>query len=112
MSQPTSKHPNPSGERPGRGATALVRYTGWRQRSGATFFTTRGRAQPIAIEIGHAMPGFAELLPVLHKGERVVLWVPPRPGTPEPVVYELELVDLVAPPPVAARGSQGSALAR
>jgi peptidylprolyl isomerase len=43
-----------AGAQPGNGQTALVRYTGWRQRTGETFFTTRGRGQPIAIDVAHA----------------------------------------------------------
>ena len=31
--------------------TALVHYTGWRQRTGDTFFTTKGREQPIALDL-------------------------------------------------------------
>src|ERR1044071_6458140 len=46
--------------------TVLVRYTGWRQHTGETFFTT-GSGQPIAIDLAHAAPGFREALPLLHK---------------------------------------------
>ena len=83
--------------------TVLVHYTGWRQRSGETFFTTKGRGQPITIDIAHAAPGFAEMLPLLHKGEKAVVWVPPTQSAPEPLVYEIEVVDIVAPPAVAKR---------
>ena len=82
----------------------LVRYTGWVQRTGETFFTTQGRAQPIAIDLAHAAPGFREALPRLHAGEKAVVWMPPRPGAREPVVYELELVEVVGSQPAAAAG--------
>jgi hypothetical protein len=32
-----------------------------------------------------------------------MLWIPKSPGTPEPLVYEVEVVDVVAPPKVANR---------
>jgi FKBP-type peptidyl-prolyl cis-trans isomerase len=85
--------------------TVLVHYTGWRQRTGETFFTTRARGRPIALDIAHAAPGFAEALPLLRKGEKVVLWVPPSEGAAETLVYEIEMVDVVAPSVVAKRAS-------
>jgi hypothetical protein len=85
--------------------TVLVHYTGWRQRTGETFFTTRARGRPIAIDIAHAAPGFAEALPLLHKGEKAVLWVPPSQDAAEPLVYEIEVVDVMAPAAVAKRAS-------
>jgi len=91
-----------SGDQPRGDQTVLVRYTGWRQRTGDTFFTTTGRDQPIAIDVAHAAAGFREALPLLRKGEKVMLWLPPSPGTPEPVAYEVELVDIVA-----KRGASG-----
>jgi hypothetical protein len=82
--------------------TVLVHYTGWR-RTGETFFTTRARGRPIAIDIAHAAPGFAEMLPLLRKGEKAVLWVPPSKETTETLVYEVEVVDVVSPSAVAKR---------
>lgn len=79
---------------PGRTATVLIQYTGWRQRTGTTFFTTRGRG-PLSVAVGRAAPGLADVLPAMHKGEKVVVWVPPSASLPEPVVYEIELVDIV-----------------
>jgi hypothetical protein len=83
--------------------TVLIQYTGWIKRTGVTFFSTRGRAQPIAIDLAHSAPGFAEALPLLHKGETAVIWMPASPGTTEAVVYEIEVVDIVRPPAVAAK---------
>jgi peptidylprolyl isomerase len=77
--------------------TVLVRYTGWRQHTGETFFTT-GSGQPIAIDLAHAAPGFREALPLLHKGEKAVVWLPASPGTAEPLAYEVELVDILSKP--------------
>jgi FKBP-type peptidyl-prolyl cis-trans isomerase len=91
--------------------TVLVHYTGWR-RTGETFFTTRARGRPIALDIAHAAPGFAEMLPLLRKGEKAVLWVPPGQATAEPLVYEIEIIDLVTssrvrPTPVRLQASAG-----
>jgi len=89
--------------RPSPSDAALVQYTGWRQSTGDTFFTTKGRPRPIAIDIAHAAPGFTEVLPLLHKGETAMLWVPPSAGTPETVVYQIEVVDIVVPPATTRR---------
>ena len=82
------------------GQRAQVRYTGWRQRTGEAFFTT---SRPIEIDPSAAAPVFREVLPLLRRGEKVLLWVPAAVGMPEPIVYEIELVDVVAPGPVVAR---------
>jgi FKBP-type peptidyl-prolyl cis-trans isomerase len=58
---------NEAGAQPTRHGTALVQYTGWRQRTGETFFTTKGRDQPIAQDLSTAAPGFAEALALMHK---------------------------------------------
>jgi hypothetical protein len=91
--------------------TVLIQYTGWIKRTGVTFFTTRGRGQPIAIDLAHSAPGFAEALPLLHKGEKAVMWLPPSADTAEAVVYELEVVDIVRPPAVTAQATPDAALA-
>jgi FKBP-type peptidyl-prolyl cis-trans isomerase len=74
----------------------LIHYTGWRQRTGETFFSTTVRGQPIAIDLAHAASGFAEALPLLRKGEQAMVWVPASPGTAEPVAYEIEVIDVIA----------------
>lgn len=83
----------------------LIRYTGWRQRTGETFFTTGRDGQTIAIDVAHAAPGFRELLPLLHKGEKAILWLPPGGGMPEPVAYEVELVDVLAGAPPSGQAA-------
>jgi FKBP-type peptidyl-prolyl cis-trans isomerase len=102
---------NARGEQPAHGDTALLQYTGWRQSTGETFFTTKGRDQPIALDLAHAAPGFAETLPRLHQGEKVVLWVPPGNGTAEAVVYEIEVVGVVKPPGRAKQAGKAQAAA-
>ena len=75
--------------------SVLIRYTGWRQSSGETFFTTGTDGQTITINSAYAAPAFREVIPLLHKGEQIMVWVPAGGGMPEPVVYEVELVDVV-----------------
>jgi len=94
---------NPAGPQPGRNDTALVNYTGWSQKTGSTFFTTKGRDRPIGLDLAHAAPGFAEALQLLHKGETMVLWMPPSQGVADTLVYEVEVVDIVTPPAIAKR---------
>jgi hypothetical protein len=96
---------NGAGVQPKRNATVLIQYTGWNQRTGTTFFSTRGRGQPISIDLSHAVPGVADALPLLHKGEKAVLWMPTSPVSGDPLVYEVELVDVVSPPTLATRAS-------
>jgi hypothetical protein len=92
---------NSAGAQPRTEETVLVRYTGWRRRTGQTFFTSGGSGPPIAIDLAHAAPSFREALLLLHKGEKAVLWMPAGAGMPEPVAYEVELVDIL-PKPIAA----------
>jgi FKBP-type peptidyl-prolyl cis-trans isomerase len=80
--------------------SVVIRYTGWRQESGDTFFTTGIDGQTIIINPMYAAPAFRDVIPLLHKGEQIMVWVPAGGGMPEPVVYEVELVD-VAPKPAA-----------
>lgn len=84
--------------------SVLIRYTGWRQGSGETFFTTGTDGQTMIINPLYAAPAFREVIPLLHKGEKIMVWVPASGGMPEPVVYEVELVDVVpkAPPSYSA----------
>ena len=53
-------------------------------------------------DLTSAEPDFAEALRLLHKGENAVLWMPAKH---EAIVYQIELVDIISPPPVAARRS-------
>ena len=79
------------------GDSAMVHYTGWRQRTGETFFTTKAIGHPLSLDVEHAAPAFGEALQLLHKGEKAVLWVPVSTSTPEALVYEVEVVDVVPP---------------
>lgn len=80
-----------------RGDTVLVHYTGWRQSTGVTFFTTKAGGEPMALDVAHASPAFSEALQRLRQGERTMLWVPPTEAGVETLVYEVELLEVVSP---------------
>ncbi len=95
--------------KPLRNDTVLINYTGWRQTTGETFFTNKGKGQPMPLALANTAPGFTEALQLMHKGESAMLWIPPSigykggppPGSvPETLVYEVDVVDIVAAPPV------------
>jgi len=98
---------NASGPVPQRNDTVMINYTGWRQSTGETFYTNRARNKPMPLNLATTAPGFTEAMQLLHKGERAVLWVPPSigykgqpQGTPETLVYEVEVVDIESAPAV------------
>jgi FKBP-type peptidyl-prolyl cis-trans isomerase len=101
----TARH---AGEAAKRGDTVMVRYTGWRQGTGETFFTTRGSADALGIDVAYAAPRFGEALQQLRKGEKAVLWMPPGEGTSETLVYEVEVVDIKSTTAVASRASDNN----
>jgi FKBP-type peptidyl-prolyl cis-trans isomerase len=99
---------NDAGQAPGRNDTVVVHFTGWKQTTGETFNTTRNR-QPQPLPLASAAPGFTEGLQLIRKGEKAMLWVPPSlgykgppQGTPETLVYEVEVIDIQAAPAVPA----------
>ncbi|HEY0990884.1 MAG TPA: FKBP-type peptidyl-prolyl cis-trans isomerase [Kofleriaceae bacterium] len=97
-----------TGETAKRSDTVMVRYTGWRQRTGQTFFTMNRSGEAMGIDVAYAAPGFGEALQELRKGEKAVLWVPPGQGSPETLVYEVEVVDIKSPTAVASRTADKS----
>ena len=94
-----------AGEPAKRNDTVMVRYTGWRQSTGETFFSMSSGAEALGIDVAYAAPSFAEALQQLRKGEKAVVWVPPGQGTPETLVYEVEVVDIKSPTAVANRST-------
>ena len=96
---------------PKRNDTVMINYTGWRQTTGETFFTNRGRGQPMPLPLANTAPGFTEAMQLLKKGEKAMLWLPPSigyrggppPGSqPETLVYEVEVLDINEAPPIPA----------
>ncbi len=98
---------NAAGAMPHRNDTVVINLTGWTQSTGETFNTTMHR-QPQMLPLANASPGFVEGLQLLHKGESAMLWIPPalgyvRPptsGTPDTLVYQVELIEIAAAPPI------------
>jgi FKBP-type peptidyl-prolyl cis-trans isomerase len=89
--------------------TVLINYTGWRQSTGETFFTNKGRGQPMPLNLATTAPGFTEAMQLIKKGEKGVLWVPPSigyKGTPqanaETLVYEVEVIEIQSAPEIPA----------
>lgn len=99
---------NPNGALPKRNDTVLIKYTGWRQASGDTFFSNINADSPMPLNLATTAKGFTEALQLVRKGERAMLWLPPdigfkdQPtnGKPETLVYEVEVVDIEAAPAV------------
>ncbi len=89
--------------------TVLINYTGWRQSTGETFFTNKGRGQPMPLNLATTAPGFTEAMQLIKKGEKGMLWVPPSIGykgqpqqNAETLVYEVEVVDIQPAPEIPA----------
>jgi FKBP-type peptidyl-prolyl cis-trans isomerase len=109
---------NDKGATPGKNDTVMINFTGWKQSTGETFFTNKSRGQPMPLNLTATAPGFTEAMQLLKKGERAVLWLPPSigykgppQGNPETLVYEVEVVDIVAAPPIPADVGQPPATA-
>jgi peptidylprolyl isomerase len=98
---------NESGAVAGKNDTVIIDYTGWTPSTGNTFFTTKTRGQPMPLNLSTTAPGFTEAMQLVHKGEKAMLWVPPQigykgqpQGTPETLVYEVDVVDILPAPPI------------
>jgi FKBP-type peptidyl-prolyl cis-trans isomerase len=116
---------NAQGQAPKRNDTVMIKYTGWRQASGETFFSNKEADTPMPLNLASTAPGFTEGMQQVKKGERAMLWLPPaiglkeqpKDGQAETLVYEVEVVDIVeapalppdvaAPPPTAKSTKSG-----
>lgn len=101
--------PNPSGALPKRNDTVMIKYTGWRQESGETFYSNIESDTPMPLNLATTAKGFTEALQHVHQGEKAMLWLPPDIGLksqPQPgqkaetLVYEVEVVDIDPAPPI------------
>lgn len=97
---------NTSGQAPKRNDTVMIKYTGWRQASGETFFSNLNAERPMPLNLASTAPGFTEAMQHVRKGERAMLWLPPDIGLKqkpkdggETLVYEVEVVDIDEAPP-------------
>src|SRR4051812_23529959 len=59
--------PNPSGQAVKRNDTVLIKYTGWRQATGETFFSNKDSDQPMPLNLTTTAPGFTEGLQLMRK---------------------------------------------
>lgn len=110
----------PDAPAPKRNDTVMIKYTGWRQASGETFFTNMKEDKPMPLNLAVTARGFTEALQLVRKGEKAMLWLPPeiglknqpsgKPG--ETLVYLVEVVDIVEAPPVPADFAQPPADAK
>ena len=98
---------NEAGTAAKKNDTVLINYTGWRQSTGETFFTNKGRGQPMPLNLATTAPGFTEAMQLIKKGEKGMLWVPPAIGykgqpqaNAETLVYEVEVVDIQPAPEI------------
>jgi FKBP-type peptidyl-prolyl cis-trans isomerase len=96
---------NAAGEAPKRNDIVVIKYTGWRQATGETFFSTAARG-PARMNLAQAAPGFTEAMQLVHKGETIMLWMPPaigyksQPPKPETLVYQIELTAITPAPAI------------
>jgi FKBP-type peptidyl-prolyl cis-trans isomerase len=99
----------PGAALPKRNDTVLITYTGWRQATGETFYSNRSTGQPMPLQLSNTAPGLTEALQLVGKGEKAMLWLPPEIGykaappagtVPETLVYEVEIVEILAAPDV------------
>jgi len=83
---------------------ALVQYVG-KLRDGTVFDETR---QPTPLPVAGVVPGFAEALKLMHKREKIRVWIKPSlgygdnapPGSPikadSVLVFDLQLLDFIS----------------
>ncbi|MEZ4403077.1 MAG: FKBP-type peptidyl-prolyl cis-trans isomerase [Kofleriaceae bacterium] len=88
---------------PGRGDRVEVRFTGW-TADGRLFDSSIPGGTPIVATVDKFIPGWIEALTQMVAGDRARVWVPVElafnhePGRPPgPLVFELELVDVLPP---------------
>ncbi len=98
----------PNNPAPKRNDTVMIKYTGWRQETGETFFSNMND-NPMPLKLATAAKGFVEGVQLVHKGEKAMLWLPPEIGLKTqggPAsgtnVYEVEVVDIIEAPAIPA----------
>jgi peptidylprolyl isomerase len=98
---------NPGGVVVGRNDSVMINSTTWKQSTGETIASNKNRGQPLPFSLAGAPPGFAEVMQLVKKGEKIILWVPPgvpfraQPGPGnDTMVYEIEVIDVTPAPPI------------
>src|SRR6185503_2074250 len=94
-------------EHPTQDSTVKVHYTGW-TKAGQAFDSTATAGEPASLRVRDVIKGWTEGLKLMVKGEKRRLWIPsalaygdhpPMVGMPAgDLVFDLELVDILAPP--------------
>lgn len=62
---------------PGRTATVTVSYTGWTQ-DGQMFDSSLERMSTATFQLGDVIKGWREVLRLMHKGDKVRVWIPEK----------------------------------
>ena len=98
---------NDAGIQPKQNDIVMVNYTGWRQTSGETFYSSFGRGQPMPINLTTAAPGFREGLQLMKQGEKAMMWMPatiaykgPQPKDADTLVFEVEIASITQAPAI------------
>lgn len=101
--------PGVGGEPAGPDGTVTVHYEGW-TRKGLLFDSSRDRGAPMTFPLSRTIPGFAEAVAPMTKGEKRRVWIPAelaygehptRDGLPAgQLTFEIELLDIVGPPTI------------
>ncbi|MCA9489670.1 MAG: FKBP-type peptidyl-prolyl cis-trans isomerase, partial [Myxococcales bacterium] len=94
------------GAKPSAKAMAVVHYAGW-TTDGKNFDFSRKRGdEPAAFGVGGVIPGWTEGLQLMEKGDSYRFWIPPdlayegKRGPQGTLVFDVELLDVVEPPPL------------
>jgi len=93
--------PGCGNRRPGTFSAVRVHYAGWTQ-DGKMFDSSIPRGEPSTFTLNAVIPGWREGVKQMVVGERRRLWVPEelaykgQPGPQGPLVFDVELVELVS----------------
>ncbi len=95
-------------DKPGPTSRVVVNYTGW-TTDGKMFDSSETRGRPATFNLDAVVPGWTEGLQLMTTGQRNRFWIPEElaykgaPGKPAGMlVFEVELVQTVNPPPAPA----------
>ncbi len=94
-----------TGKAPGKNDGIRVRYTAWRQ-DGTTYATTQPSGTPTTMFLYSTADGFVEGMMLMKEGGKAMFWMPPElaephgKDLPETLAYEVELVEVIAAPPM------------
>lgn len=91
----------PGGERPGRGSTVVIDYSGW-DGQGRLFDSSVTRGERASLPLQHLIPGWQEGVPLMARGDSFRFWIPghlaydTQPGNSSPkgmLVFDITLYD-------------------